>query len=284
MNPVDYTASSELTPPPWQMQGKGWIIAAHWRRGWLLERGWIPANLADRYVGGPGAIMLVDYQHCPIGPYRELLMIPGRFRSPAGIRHSITRITVSTQISIDNGRAHWAIPKTLGDFQIEATARGERWQIAENGAPLARFELRARGPRLPVSTRVLPAALGTLAQPLARTFHESSTAAAGEPPWRDLLPTIDSTYRSSKPSSISSPRTAPRQLSNVLATNTHETCGLDHGWLLTRPSASGQVRLAKLEASWADPERFPEPDGGRVLLSVQVPSFNMQFPLARMLS
>ncbi len=61
---------------------------------------------------------------------------------------------------------------------------------------------------------------------LARIFHESSTAAAGEPLWRDLLPTIDSTYCSSTPSSISSPRTAPQRLSDALATNTHQLCGL----------------------------------------------------------
>ena len=61
---------------------------------------------------------------------------------------------------------------------------------------------------------------------LARTFHDSSAAAAGEQRWRNLLPPIDSTYCSSTPSSISSPRTAPLQLSDALATNTHEICGL----------------------------------------------------------
>ena len=210
----------ELTAPPWQMQGQGWIFLCQWPRRWLIEHGWVPGALADRYVGGPGALMLVDYQQCPIGPYRELLMIPGRFRTPAGTRPSITRILVSTQVSVDNGRAHWAIPKTLGHFEIEQTAQGERWSVEEGGRPLARFEMRAAGPALPVRSSWSPNALGTLAQPR------------------------------------------------------------DDGWLLTRPSARGRIRWAKLEASWSDECGFPPIAAGRCLLALRVSEFEMTFGMA----
>lgn len=127
--------------------------------------------------------MLVDYQECPVGPYRELLMVPGRFRTPVGIRPSITRILVSTQISVDNGRTHWAIPKTLGDFAIEKTARGERWEISEGGKPLARYELRQRGPAVPVSSRLAPKSLATIAQPSTDGWLLTRPRASGKVRW-----------------------------------------------------------------------------------------------------
>ena len=193
-----------IVDPPWEMQGQGWIMVCQWPRRWLIERGWVPSALADRFLGGPGAIMLVDYRECPIGPYRELLMVPGRFRTPVGPRPSITRILVSTQVSVDNGRRHWAIPKTLGHFAIEAMSRGERWTIEEQGRPLARFELRSRGPALPVSTRWSPSSWSTLAQPSGDRWLLTQPAARGrvalarlEASWCDELafPQLDAGRR-----------------------------------------------------------------------------------------
>lgn len=179
-------AADNLVPPPWRMRGQGWILLCQWPKRWLIDNGWVPAELADRYAGGPGALMLVDYQECPIGPYRELLMVPGRFRTPAGTRPSITRILVSSQISVDNGRAHWAIPKTLGGFEIEKTERGERWSISEGEKPLARYELRERGPSLPVSSRFSPKSLGTIAQPTDDGWLLTRPRASGRLRWADV--------------------------------------------------------------------------------------------------
>jgi hypothetical protein len=164
--------------PPWRLSGQGWLMLMRWPAGWLREHGWL-GERPDRFLGGPGALMLVDYQDCPIGPYRELLMIPGRFRTPFGARPSITRILVSTQASVDLGRANWAIPKTLGEFEISREGTCEQWQISEAGQSIARFELSCAGPAAPVRSSWCPRALRSIAQPDGEQWLQTSPQARG---------------------------------------------------------------------------------------------------------
>lgn len=160
----------QIVYPPWQLRGEGWILPLTGRSGWLREQGWL-GQRAEDFAGGPGALMLVDYQQCPIGPYHELLCIPGRFRTPLGLRPAITRILVSSADSVRQGRLHWAIPKTLGSFRRCNEAGREIWEISEEGQPLARFELNAFGPALPVRSPWCPTPWRSLAQPDGDTWR-----------------------------------------------------------------------------------------------------------------
>lgn len=114
---------------------------------------------------GLSLTMFVDYRHSDAGPYRELLFIPGRFRVPAGRRWSITRIYVSTAISVQSGRANWGIPKRLGEFRVDGEP-GERQRVtvSDEGRRVARLEFEPVGPRFPVSGSLLPASLRSLTQ------------------------------------------------------------------------------------------------------------------------
>lgn len=172
--------------PPWHLSGQGWLMLMHWRVGWLREQGWL-GEQPDRFLGGPGALMLVDYQDCPIGPYRELLMIPGRFRTPFGARPSITRILVSSQTSVDLGRANWAIPKTLGRFKVQSRGQRELWEITESDQPVGRFDLSCAGPALPVRSSWCPSALRSIAQPTAGDWLQTSPEAVGRIRYGRLL-------------------------------------------------------------------------------------------------
>lgn len=82
----------------------------------------MPGSLRASFVGGYGALMLVDYSESNCGPYRELLLIPGSFRVRDKTLASISRIFVSTTESLASGRRNWGIPKELADFSVVTSA------------------------------------------------------------------------------------------------------------------------------------------------------------------
>ncbi|OBZ73857.1 hypothetical protein A0H81_05843 [Grifola frondosa] len=69
------------------------------------------------FRGGAGVVTILRYTDSPIGPYDELMIIPGEFTNPSGARlPRITRIFVSTLESVYNGRRNWNFPKELAKF------------------------------------------------------------------------------------------------------------------------------------------------------------------------
>ncbi len=152
-------------PPPWTLTGRGFILAYRFPYTWALRHGFIPASRAEGFLGGVGAVMLVDYATSNCGPYRELLFVPGKFRALDGsTQFAITKIFVSTQISVDSGIANWGIPKELAHFDWTRSGDLERVRVAQGDMPVAEFALRSGGLALPVSTAPVPAAWRTLAQ------------------------------------------------------------------------------------------------------------------------
>lgn len=106
---------------PWDVTGIGWtaLIKTPFSIAPIplpsgayhpLESG-TSADMSSRFHGGVGAIMLVRYDSRPVGPYDELLYIPGLFSRGEGnslvYYYSITRIWVSTEASVVNGRSNW---------------------------------------------------------------------------------------------------------------------------------------------------------------------------------
>lgn len=139
-------------------------------KDWALRHGFIPAMRASSFLGGFGAVMLVDYASSDCGPYRELLFVPGKFRSVGGREHyAITKIFVSTQVSVDSGIANWGISKELAAFSWQSsdwqTSDLERVRVTQGDMPIAEFEFTSSQTfSLPVTTAILPAALRTLEQ------------------------------------------------------------------------------------------------------------------------
>jgi hypothetical protein len=110
--------------------------------------------------------MFVDYAGSDVGHYHELLYIPGRLRfGEKDARLSITRIFVSSEASVVNGRLNWGIPKDRCDFDVTST--GDRDFVALRGADgrtFAELDLEPFGPRLPAPMRWTPRAWRTLSQ------------------------------------------------------------------------------------------------------------------------
>ncbi|KAL4875707.1 hypothetical protein BJY04DRAFT_154372 [Aspergillus karnatakaensis] len=65
-------------------------------------------------------VMIVRYEDTDVGPYDELILIPGRATNPhsktARSEMRISTIYVSTEASVWNGRRNWNIPKHLAVF------------------------------------------------------------------------------------------------------------------------------------------------------------------------
>lgn len=168
---------------PWRLTGDGWILLLQMPPEMRGDSRHIPPALRDCPLGGPSIVMFVDYGDSPAGPYRELLYIPGRFTLPDSRRAwSVTRIYVSTWDSVVNGRLNWGIPKDRADFSREPggdDGQGERIRVETGGRLVAELALRGRGPALPVSSGLLPAALGRIVQYHAGRRFEFTPGASG---------------------------------------------------------------------------------------------------------
>jgi len=163
-------------PPsaPWQLNGSGVILLYRFPKRWVLEHGLLPAALGGAFVGGVGAVMLVDYTGSDVGPYQEALFIPGQFWLRGGLVSSITRIFVSTVASVDGGRENWGLPKELAEFQCQ----GDSFRVRRGGAPLLQAEVSGYGPQLPFATAWSPLPL-VLAQLREGSLYRTRPAGTG---------------------------------------------------------------------------------------------------------
>ncbi|MCB0596005.1 MAG: hypothetical protein H6557_24550 [Lewinellaceae bacterium] len=91
-------------PAPWALRGEGAMLFYRLPRAFAQEHGGIPERLAPSFQGFVACVMLADYRESPVGPYRELLFIPGLVGTERGRRFSITRIYVDSQESMEWGR------------------------------------------------------------------------------------------------------------------------------------------------------------------------------------
>lgn len=130
-------------PAPWNMHGQLWLSLFRVREG----------DHPDRAPGVYGAA-LVSYERPSPLTYSELL-VARPVRRAGGRRVNITDIWVDSADSRDGGRALWAIPKDLCEF--ERTTTGTRvqrtsWNTTLDGVPIAsaRFtDVSGNAPRTP---------------------------------------------------------------------------------------------------------------------------------------
>ena len=148
----------EQVAPPWSLRGNGYIFLYRFSREFVETHGNVPEWLMPEYRGGFGAVMWVDYRYSPVGSYRELLFVPGRFQFGRRRYYVITKIYVSTQISVKNGQENWGIPKELADFQTEAVDdRLQRFTATSlDGTPFFQAEAKSGLLRFPVNTVANP--------------------------------------------------------------------------------------------------------------------------------
>jgi len=153
-----------IAPAPWQLHGRAYAFALKTGHTQRTAQAGTPTALGEPR-GARSILMFVEYSHSDVGPYQELLFIPGHYRFPDGRRYnSIGRIYVSSQDSVDNGRRNWGIPKDRADFEVDRTDAGDQVTVAVDGRPFCRLLLAHGGPALPVSSAWAPQKAVTLAQ------------------------------------------------------------------------------------------------------------------------
>ncbi|HET6600134.1 MAG TPA: hypothetical protein VFG60_09235, partial [Burkholderiaceae bacterium] len=131
-----------------------------------------------------------------VGPYRELLFIPGSVRFSDGRRRTISRIYVSTQASAVNARANWGIPKEHGDFEVRYGADGvDEVSLSRQGRAIAALRMRHCGLRLPFNGAWIPRRLRMLGQRLGGKEYTYAPAARGHvKPAQLLAARLDARY------------------------------------------------------------------------------------------
>ncbi|MBX3420542.1 MAG: hypothetical protein KF752_03195 [Pirellulaceae bacterium] len=144
----------EHRPAPWKLTGEGIILIYKFSRQWVEENGWLDQRQRGQFRGGLGYVMLVNYHQSPVGPYRELLIIPGKFE-PHGCQ-SITRIFVDSPASTDNGRYNWGIPKSTLPMQWRVAGKTDSLLVGPADRPVFYCQVKHSGPPFPVTTRLLP--------------------------------------------------------------------------------------------------------------------------------
>jgi len=157
---------------PWQLRGTGYILLFRFSRPFLREQGFLTDEWAEQATDGFGTVMIVDYQQSDAGPYQELLFVPGRVRLHERNAYTISKIYVSTESSVVNGRSNWGIPKELAQFDITDGGGLEHIRIRQGNKTFAEFSLQASRPSLPVTTAVVPSTFRTIAQDYqGQTFY-----------------------------------------------------------------------------------------------------------------
>lgn len=157
-------------PAPWALVGQGYITLVKVDAAFARDRSFVSDTLKDSFRGGIGSVMYVDYLSSDVGPYRELLFIPGRFGVGGKKRYSISRIFVSTEESVMNGRRNWGIPKERADFDTDRYGAYERVYVSREGRQFAELHFRSMPFTVPVNATLVPGGQRTLAH-----HHEGRT-------------------------------------------------------------------------------------------------------------
>jgi hypothetical protein len=145
-------SNAEVLPPPLNLIGSGYVLIYRFPHEFAAQY-----THFGHYQGGPSAVMLVDYEASDIGPYHELLFIPGIVELPGLTGFSISRIYVDTMASLVNGQANWGIPKELAAFEVRPIdAHTEQIRVTSGERRLLEITLNSGGIRFPVNAFLLP--------------------------------------------------------------------------------------------------------------------------------
>ncbi len=156
-----FSIPSMIAPAPWELTGNGYVFLFKNSREFLTKNTLMSPYQQVNLKAGIGAMMLVDYQESPVGPYRELLYIPGIFKFSGHYVFSISKIYVSSMDSQWNGVENWGIPKEVADFDIEKTnEKEEHWKVSRDDKPFFSINLSKIGLKFPVGTSLFPLRIG----------------------------------------------------------------------------------------------------------------------------
>jgi hypothetical protein len=140
-------------PAPWQLTGSGVVLVMRLSKSWKARFG-----LSD-YKGLIASLCLVNYQTSPVGPYYEILLIPGTLKNPKGKHLSISHIFVDSENSMKAGQKNWGIPKNLAEFDWQDDGKSIQVDIKHEGHSFFTIKAKRLGPSIPIIEAMLPITL-----------------------------------------------------------------------------------------------------------------------------
>ena len=153
---------SKMAPAPWQLSGEAFVILYKFSKEFIENNSFLADYQKKGWNGGFGTVMVVNYVTSAVGPYFELLFIPGQIKSEGFTvknlsGYSISKIYVSTQTSVDNGIVNWGIPKEKADFVWkDIDANTTHIDVSINGNVFFSSKFSKNNFRFPVTTSLLP--------------------------------------------------------------------------------------------------------------------------------
>lgn len=145
-----------LKEAPWSLNGEGYIILYKFKKDFIENNLYTQDFLKDCKCGGLGCIMIVDYKKSDVGPYRELLFIPGKFKFKQNKLNTISKIYVTTEDSVINGIKNWAIPKEICNCDIIKDGNEEKIVFSNDGNEFLRVKFKVNKIKFPVNTKLMP--------------------------------------------------------------------------------------------------------------------------------
>ncbi len=150
----------QIVPPPWKLNGRGYIFVYKFNKNFIQNNGFVNTGSKLEFAGGFGFVMIVEYKNSDAGPYDELLFIPGKTKIQNNTNYSITKIYVSTQVSVDSGRENWGIPKEMAHFSFENLhQKREIIRVGREKEIFFEAEVSHSNFYFPITTRLLPIVL-----------------------------------------------------------------------------------------------------------------------------
>ena len=147
----------KIAPAPWNLTGDAYIMVYKFSKDFVQEYGFLADYQQDRFLGYVGTVMLVDYKTSGVGPYRELLFIPGMFTFDWKKMFSISKIYVSSRDSVYNGIENWGIPKEYADFDWQTNDDGtENVSLKIDGKEFFKTTIKKGFISFPLTTSILP--------------------------------------------------------------------------------------------------------------------------------
>ena len=147
----------KIAPAPWNLTGDAYIMVYKFSKDFVQEYGFLADYQQDRFLGYIGTVMLVDYKTSGVGPYRELLFIPGMFTFDWKKMFSISKIYVSSRDSVYNGIENWGIPKEYADFDWQTNDDGtENVSLKIDGKEFFKTTIKKGFISFPLTTSILP--------------------------------------------------------------------------------------------------------------------------------
>ena len=140
--------------PPWKLLGEGIILIYKFKKEWVEKQGNLPKHLAGKFAGGLGLVLLANYKDTPVGPFHEVLFIPGKFRKTK--KQAITKVITDTEVSTQNGHVNWGLPKETMPIEWETSSAYDKVRITKSGKSIFAAEFETIGLSFPVSTAFFP--------------------------------------------------------------------------------------------------------------------------------